>query len=694
MGSEQSAQRRDRIASSLLSTLYYLNWQERANVLIVSKALYRVFGVQVWALFVDVLSEQHGVYTPHNARCSREMFLDLFRFRGIWKENSDDTYDSRSKINVFARFRPSSSSIQEALPDSRSNEIVIPLHQRLRMMKLRHKVNNEEALKLLTGQGYWFKKKWKVIEDKQQSGALCDDLDRDFSNSQVAAPHIEDDNGDKTVAGVQSVDSGMGRVVMLTARGLKEFSFDGVLNDRSSQQQVYTQVASPLVASFLNGFNSCILCYGQTGSGKTHTMFGGRSQESGSKGIIPRAILEIFTFIEARRRKGLFDFSISASYVENFGDSVSDLLRGGKSCGRSKVAAQGHVLSGAAEVVCQTMADVEGLLELGDSQKKIAATRMNDRSSRAHSVFIISLHQTHVSSKVSRRSRLFLCDLGGSEDTKKSHVEAGVSTSAGFSLGEHMREAVYINLGLLALKKCIEALNTGAYVPYQDSKLTSLLAQGLGGNSKTSVIICASMDEQQATESVASLRFGERCSSLSTETRSDNNILLRILAEIDQKIRDLEAAIKQKERWALVERTRQDLLAEKDTLEAAICGKEIIKVTVLQGAEAERKQLEELLIRRSKFTGESVFEEKKRVVGFGKDSAVLYGLGDKYSADDDLQQENKRFNANVNVEELPSVIRNNKGAKQWRVEEQDALKLEKMAKKANRSKLVYSGISA
>ena len=112
-----------------------------------------------------------------------------------------------------------------------------------------------------------------------------------------------------------------------------------------------------------------------------------------------------------------------------------------------------------------------------------------------------SFTQTCACTGVKRSSRLFLADLGGSEQVKKSQVDAGVNRivgeeeafSLGFQLGEHMREAVYINLGLLALKKCIEALNNDQpYVPYQDSKLTMLLSSGLGGNSKTAVLIACS----------------------------------------------------------------------------------------------------------------------------------------------------------------------------------------------------------
>ena len=165
---------------------------------------------------------------------------------------------------------------------------------------------------------------------------------------------------------------------------------------------------------------------------------------------------------------------IFVSYVEVYGDTVTDLLRLGQRCGHSKVAAQQYVLSGAAERQVDTIDDIRTLLRLGDEQKRRAATAMNDRSTRAHSIFILTLKQRDVSSDVSMTSKLFLADLGGSEQVKKSQVAPGQSRiyagaaaqsggqeasaaaastdaapvfSTGFELGERMRETVYINLG-------------------------------------------------------------------------------------------------------------------------------------------------------------------------------------------------------------------------------------------------------
>jgi kinesin family protein 5 len=235
--------------------------------------------------------------------------------------------------------------------------------------------------------------------------------------------------GDKITASVQSVDPGTGRVVMIAPDvGLREFAFDGVFPARASQQGVYDTVARGLVCDFLNGYNATCVVYGQTGSGKTYSMFGpddappaaaaptGHPSKGGDvNGIVPRACEEIFAAVKQRRDNYGILAEVGVSFVEVYGDTVSDLLRHGARCGHSKVAAQSFVLSGAAEHPVATMHDVSAALRTGAAQKRRAATAMNDRSSRAHSLFILTLKQHCVKTGTTRTSKLFLADLGGSE---------------------------------------------------------------------------------------------------------------------------------------------------------------------------------------------------------------------------------------------------------------------------------------
>lgn len=401
------------------------------------------------------------------------------------------------------------------------------------------------------------------------------------------------------------------------------------------------------------------------------------------------------------------------------------------------------MLTGAVQQEVNSLSEILHFLRIGEDQKRRAATMMNERSSRAHSILILSLKQKNILTGVEVNSKMFLADLGGSEQIKKSKVffnfsfllsqyynnmhfrlsqkvenvsrsgssstldpapvppgvqpadDATGTFSTGFEFGERMRETVYINLGLLALKKCIEALNNNlAYVPYQDSKLTMLLSTGLGGDSKTSVIICGNMEPLHAAETLNALRFGEQCSKIEQQARNNAAILAGVLAKIDQEIITLEASIVRKERWEERIESRVDALAEDGTVEAALGGRELKKVYTVVGAEEERIRLEQLLRKRAELTG-SDFKIRTKAVTFGKEALYKNQFGDTYNPDDDLKTSNVRFEDRTDIQNIPKAVRSRKsGRLGWRVSQANPTKLEQVAKKVDRNKLRYSGLSA
>lgn len=258
-----------------------------------------------------------------------------------------------------------------------------------------------------------------------------------------------------------------------------------------------------------------------------------------------------------------------------------------------------------------------------------------------------------------------------------------------------------------------------------------LLSAGLGGNSKTSVIVCSSMDPQHASETVATLRFGEKCALIETSARNNATMLAGVLAALDQQIATLEAEITVKERWEERHEQRADALAEEGTFEMAAGGVETKKVYMLVGAEEERQQLEQLLIRRAKFIGsEPLLDEdtdidptedvrvtglqsdpdqvvvkkksanpRKKVVGFGREYAELYGLGGKFDESAEESAENTRFAQKIADEAaMPSAVRSHRGTKNWAtgapIAEEDASVLERKAQRVKRNRLAYSGISS
>ena len=500
--------------------------------------------------------------------------------------------------------------------------------------------------------------------------------------------------GKDQVAHVSSVDAASGQVIMVAKGvGLRQFQLDHAFPGDTPQVDVYAEAASHLVMDFMNGYNATIIVYGQTGSGKTHTMFhppaedqapplvvgagtgsgsggdqggqGGHKQggrlpahvkrsstfASVEKGVVPRACEEVLEAVRERERDHGIRCTLSVSYVEIYGNDVSDLLQGGQRVGQSKVAAQRYVMDGEVQVPVETLYDIEDALRRGDSQKRRAATAMNERSSRAHSLFILALEMENPHTRVRTSSRLFLADLGGSEQVKKSQVQGGHTTAhGGFQIGDRMREAIYINQGLLSLKQCIEALNRGDnYVPYQDSKLTMLLSPALGGNSKTSVITCASMARSNAAETLQTLRFAEKCSRVQNEASQKLSGVAAIIDAIDEEMAQIEELIRGKERWEQTEQVRADTTAEaldaaqaradrftkggdtgdegKQDAEAGTQGAakdgakgganmEIVTVGRVVGAEAERERLETLIRRRARLTGGDV-DMRLAEAGFG-----------------------------------------------------------------------------
>ncbi|KAJ1433181.1 hypothetical protein B484DRAFT_16206 [Ochromonadaceae sp. CCMP2298] len=278
-----------------------------------------------------------------------------------------------------------------------------------------------------------------------------------------------------------------------------------------------------------------------------------------------------------------------------------------------------------------------------------------------------------------------------------------------------------------------------------------LLSAGLG-NSKTSVIVCANMDAGQIAETVATMRFGEKCALVETEARNNASMLEQVLRQLDEEITACEGEIRSKERWESRAETRADELAEEGTYEKMSGGVETKKISLLVGAEAERKRLEGLLIKRARFIGAAPIDEEgeidgvaggggggkgRRVVGFGKQSEI-YGLGGGFDETAESAAANSRFEA-AEAARVPAAVRARAAARaagaqrakaggkggggvHWRdevvkeggkegkdggqalgmgwasgsfmVDAEDAETLQRKAQRVKRNRLAYSGISS
>ena len=366
----------------------------------------------------------------------------------------------QGSIKVCVRMRPRGANAPRAGPASAGGSsgvgVVLPLHQRLQIIKAQRGsgCSTGDAMRVLmedSGRGAeasespWARAEVPLHAEKEEEAATVtspetalaptlhrplDDLTNKVAESGAAGPKAAVDRttleargeagekekgaqldptaGFEFMCGVLSVDEQDGRVLAVAPGvGLREFAFDAVFADKADQFDVYERSCRPLVADFVNGFNGTMLVYGQTGSGKTHTMFGPSGDSTMNwdrRGIVPRACEEVLEAATARASLGV-SCAVSVSYVEVYGQEMTDLLRGGRPVGQSRVAGQRYVLDGHAEQPVCGMSDVLAALAKGDAQKRRAATAMNDRSSRAHTVFTVSLVQTDEVTGREMRSR-------------------------------------------------------------------------------------------------------------------------------------------------------------------------------------------------------------------------------------------------------------------------------------------------
>eukprot|EP00971_Amphidinium_carterae_P081934 1620969-Amphidinium_carterae.1 len=258
-----------------------------------------------------------------------------------------------------------------------------------------------------------------------------------------------------------------------------KFRFDGILRMPATQEEVFNMVAKPVIDDVISGVNGTIFAYGQTGSGKTFTITGG-AERYADRGLIPRTITHMFDAFRKSEAKS----QMYISYLEIYNDAGYDLLRDDaaqKLEDLPKVTLRededGNIhLRNLSVNMAGSEEDALNLLFMGDTNRVVAETPMNDASTRSHCLFIIWVDSTKPGSDVVRRSKLHLVDLAGSERVSKTGVE-----------GSLLKEAKYINLSLHYLEQVIVALHertkgARSHVPYRNSMMTSVLRDSLGIN--------------------------------------------------------------------------------------------------------------------------------------------------------------------------------------------------------------------
>lgn len=334
---------------------------------------------------------------------------------------------------------------------------------------------------------------------------------------------------------VVDVDVKLGQVSVKNPKGTshempKTFTFDAVYDWNAKQFELYDETFRPLVDSVLQGFNGTIFAYGQTGTGKTYTMEGVRGDPE-KRGVIPNSFDHIFTHISRSQNQ---QYLVRASYLEIYQEEIRDLLSKDqtKRLELKERPDTGVYVKDLSSFVTKSVKEIEHVMNVGNQNRSVGATNMNEHSSRSHAIFVITIECSEVGldgENHIRVGKLNLVDLAGSERQAKTGAQ-----------GERLKEATKINLSLSALGNVISALVDGksTHIPYRDSKLTRLLQDSLGGNAKTVMVANVGPASYNVEETLTTLRYANRAKNIKNKPRVNEDpkdALLREFQEEDDK---------------------------------------------------------------------------------------------------------------------------------------------------------------
>ncbi|XP_013411509.1 kinesin-like protein KIF14 isoform X1 [Lingula anatina] len=325
------------------------------------------------------------------------------------------------------------------------------------------------------------------------------------------------------------------------------WSFDQIQGEFASQEYIYNVLAQPLLGKALEGYNTCLFAYGQTGSGKSYSIMG----HGEDIGIIPRFSEELFVRMQDMKEVSV---NVEIGFYEIYNERIHDLLTSQttKDMGEKRPGLKvrehpvlGPYVEGLSSHVVNSYEDIQGWINLGNKQRATAATGMNDKSSRSHSVFTIVMTQTRSDTldgevhEHSTTSKINLIDLAGSER----------QTTANTS-GDRLREGANINRSLHALGKVISLLSEQSmsskkkktlFIPYRDSVLTWMLKESLGGNSQTAMIATISPTNYYVEETLSTLRYAKQARNIVNVVKVNEDPKARIIRELRAEIEKLRA---------------------------------------------------------------------------------------------------------------------------------------------------------
>uniref|UniRef100_A0A8C1XB43 Kinesin family member 13A n=1 Tax=Cyprinus carpio TaxID=7962 RepID=A0A8C1XB43_CYPCA len=418
----------------------------------------------------------------------------------------------------------------------------------------------------------------------------------------------------------------------------------------AGQEVVFKCLGEGILENAFQGYNACIFAYGQTGSGKSFSMMGNGEQP----GLIPRLCCSLFERV-SRDQNESQSFKVEVSYMEIYNEKVRDLLDPKGSRQSLKVREHkvlGPYVDGLSQLAVMNFEDIESLMSEGNKSRTVAATNMNEESSRSHAVFSVIVTQTlydlQSGNSGEKVSKISLVDLAGSERVSKTGAA-----------GERLKEGSNINKSLTTLGCVISALadqsagkGKSKFVPYRDSVLTWLLKDNLGGNSKTAMIATISPAADNYEETLSTLRYADRAKRIVNHAVVNEDPNARIIRELREEVEKLKVQLSQAE--SLKSPELQEKLQESEKLiqEMTVTWEEKLRKTE-EIAQERQKQLESMGISLES-SGIKVGEDKCFLVNLNADPALnellVYYLKDHTRVGADTSQDIQLFGIGIQSE--------------------------------------------
>ncbi|XP_055672347.1 kinesin-like protein KIF6 [Falco peregrinus] len=389
----------------------------------------------------------------------------------------------------------------------------------------------------------------KPLGRRQQAGIYSVDNDEEsLSSLEIVVPH---DLADGFVN---------------NKRESYRFKFQKIFDQEAKQDVVFDSIAKPVAECVLAGYNGTVFAYGQTGSGKTFTITGGAERYS-DRGIIPRTLSFVF---DQLRKDSSKVYTTHVSYLEIYNECGYDLLDPRHEASRLEDLPKVVIMEDPDQNIhlknlslqeATSEEEALNLLFLGDTNRMIAETPMNQASTRSHCIFTIHISSKEPGSATIRRSKLHLVDLAGSERVAKTGVG-----------GHLLTEAKYINRSLHYLEQVIIAVaeKNRSHIPYRNSMMTSVLRDSLGGNCMTTMIATLSIDKRNIDESISTCRFAQRVALIKNEAvlneEIDPRLMIVQLKKEIQELKDELVLVTGKQRTS--ELSQEELLQLDELIEA------------------------------------------------------------------------------------------------------------------------------